>query len=214
MCTFVLGCLFGLRGAPGFTCSRWEGPAYQGCPWVYESVLTGDVVLLPLLGFNYWFMYLSKLGDLSLISNWRWVSRHVYIPIFLVLLLHYCMCFVVWLCSYSFSPSWLGFWHCPWSFHNPCQYRKPGGLAHWCANLLVWHNGAQIERKANCRFLTWLVFTWLDSSLLNLSCRLDFSLLDLTCFCLTCLVFTWPDLSLLDLSCFFFVFFCKVFLGG
>ena len=67
---------------------------YQGCPWVYEAVLSGDIVFLPLLGkllvhvrFN--------LGLSVLDCQLMVVLRQVYIAKFLVLVLYYCMlCFV------------------------------------------------------------------------------------------------------------------------
>ena len=90
-----MGCLSGLLCCAVLTVA-WlylgGGLAYQGCPWFYESVLAGDIVLLPLLGFNYWFMYLSILGDQSLISNGWWSLLPVYIAIFSVLVLPYCVC--------------------------------------------------------------------------------------------------------------------------
>ena len=46
-----------------------RGAHLQGMFMVLKSVLAGDVVLLPLLGFNYWFMYLSILDDQYSIFN-------------------------------------------------------------------------------------------------------------------------------------------------
>ena len=130
-----------------------------------------------LLGFNYWFMYLSICGDQSLISNWRWGSRHVYIAIFSVLILHYCVC----VCFLLFLALLLLFWskltlllalpsEFPNSVSNPyTTYRKTGCSAQWYANRLVlgtmvrkpfgsWHDGA------------WTVVFWLDLTLFNLTC--------------------------------------------
>ena len=106
-------------------------------PWL---VPCESLFFLPLLCFNYWFTYLSILSDQSLVSNWRWGLRHVYIAIFSVLILHYCACvwLLFWLCSYSFSPSWLGFRHCPLSSHT--QWQIP--IQH-IAKRLVWHDGTQ-----------------------------------------------------------------------
>ena len=93
----------------------------NACPWVYESVPTGNVVLLSLLGLT---TGSCTLGDQSLISNWRWFWRHVYIAIITV-------CCVLFALLLFFSPSWLGFWHCPRSSHIPCQILSNVSFYFW-----------------------------------------------------------------------------------
>ena len=69
------------------------------------------------------------MGDQSLIFNGRWGLPHVYIAIFSGFGSSTSLLFVllVSLCSDSFSPSWLGFWHCPLSFHTQCQISEVTG---------------------------------------------------------------------------------------
>ena len=78
---------------------------YQGCPWVYEAVLTGDIVFLPLLGkllvhvrFN---LGLSVLDCQLMVVFASGVHCHIFGSGTLLLYAVFCFC----LCSYAVSPS-------------------------------------------------------------------------------------------------------------
>ena len=108
-----------------WVCTDWRCSSLSlaGFLLLLTAFCCNSLSFASLLGFNYWFMYFSILGDQSLISNWWWGSRHVYIAIFSVLILRFCVCvcFVV----FGSAPTLL------------VQVNRASGIAFWVPTLSV-----------------------------------------------------------------------------
>ena len=161
-------------------------------------------------------MYLSILDDQSWISNWYWVSLHVYIAIFSFLIHHYCVCvcFVV----FGSAPTILVQvdWASGIALGVPTLCVK-SQYTH-IAKRVVWHNGTwtvwfSVQWYANRLVLGTMVR---ESLCFGLICPffLDLPLLDVSC--LSLLYLSLLGLSLHYCFCMFCMFcmFCIVLLGG